>query len=304
MYTLNRNALINLLIIKSNFMSWSILMNSILTVHSKCRVGFYPRSNLKRFPVPDDKVDWSTEYKQYNPPNYTFPGLHGKPYADPEIGDPNFEPLWNSIDGNISRVSYNGPYQIVNGFPLNPLGRTGICGRGVLGRWGPNHAADPIISRWKRLDNGNMAVGVNNKPILQFIAIKRGDTGEWAIPGGMVDPGEKVSETAIREFKEEALNSLSLTDKIQWEKEIDEFFSEGEVIYQGYVDDCRNTDNSWIETIAYNFHDESGLTVGLLKLHAGDDAVGVRWVDITPDLKLYASHTEIVNSVLKLRIKN
>lgn len=60
-------------------------------------------------------------------------------------------------------MSYNGPYQIVNGFPLNPLGRTGICGRGVLGRWGPNHAADPIISRWKRLDNGNMAVGVNNK---------------------------------------------------------------------------------------------------------------------------------------------
>lgn len=55
-----------------------------------------------------------------------------------------------------------------------------------------------------------------------------------------------------------------------------------------------------METVAYNFHDESGSTVEALKLRAGDDAVGVRWVDITSDLKLYASHEDIVNSVLKL----
>lgn len=29
----------------------------------------------------------------------------------------------------------------------NPVGRTGISGRGCLGRWGPNHAADPIVTR-------------------------------------------------------------------------------------------------------------------------------------------------------------
>ena len=29
----------------------------------------------------------------------------------------------------------------------NPIGRTGMIGRGLLGRWGPNHAADPIVSR-------------------------------------------------------------------------------------------------------------------------------------------------------------
>lgn len=29
----------------------------------------------------------------------------------------------------------------------NPLGRTGCKGRGTLGRWGPNHAADPIVTR-------------------------------------------------------------------------------------------------------------------------------------------------------------
>jgi len=40
-------------------------------------------------------------------------------------------------------------------------------------------------------------------------------------------------------------------------------------IYRGYVDDPRNTDNSWMETIAYNFHDEEGTSVGQFHLHAG-----------------------------------
>lgn len=29
-------------------------------------------------------------------------------------------------------------------------------------------------------------------------------------------------------------------------------------VYKGYVDDPRNTDNSWMETVAVNFHDETG----------------------------------------------
>ena len=32
-------------------------------------------------------------------------------------------------------------------FCRNPIGRTGMTGRGLLGRWGPNHAADPIVTR-------------------------------------------------------------------------------------------------------------------------------------------------------------
>lgn len=45
-----------------------------------------------------------------------------------------------------------------------------------------------------------------------MIAIERKDTNVWAIPGGMVDPGEKISATLKREFMEEALNSLSATE--------------------------------------------------------------------------------------------
>lgn len=30
-------------------------------------------------------------------------------------------------------------------------------------------------------------------------------------------------------------------------------------VFKGYVDDPRNTDNAWMETVAVNFHDESGI---------------------------------------------
>ena len=40
-------------------------------------------------------------------------------------------------------------------------------------------------------------------------------------------------------------------------------------VYRGYVDDPRNTDNSWMETVAVNFHDDTGEQVGRLQLHAG-----------------------------------
>ena len=29
------------------------------------------------------------------------------------------------------------------------MGRTGMTGRGLLGRFGPNHAADPIVTRYE-----------------------------------------------------------------------------------------------------------------------------------------------------------
>ena len=33
-----------------------------------------------------------------------------------------------------------------------------MCGRGCLGRWGPNHAADPIVTRsvCRRIRHGNL----------------------------------------------------------------------------------------------------------------------------------------------------
>jgi ADP-ribose pyrophosphatase len=47
---------------------------------------------------------------------------------------------WNEIDNKIDRRSHHGKNVIENGYPKNPVGRTGLSKRGLLGKWGPNHA--------------------------------------------------------------------------------------------------------------------------------------------------------------------
>jgi ADP-ribose pyrophosphatase len=55
----------------------------------------------------------------------------------------------------------------------------------VLGRWGPNHAADPIVTRWKRDNAAGQIVrdAETGRGILEFVSIERKDNGGWAIPG-------------------------------------------------------------------------------------------------------------------------
>lgn len=52
------------------------------------------------------------------------------------------------------------------------MGRTGMIGRGCLGRWGPNHAADPVVTRWQR-DAAGRIVHIDRLPVLEFVAILR-----------------------------------------------------------------------------------------------------------------------------------
>lgn len=58
-----------------------------MSIHIKCRSPIYPRSTVKRFPVPDEKVPWSIPYAEYEPHSYTASSIHGQPWADPEIGN-------------------------------------------------------------------------------------------------------------------------------------------------------------------------------------------------------------------------
>ena len=48
----------------------------------------------------------------------------------------------------LDRRSYEGKYDVVDGLPINPHGRTGLAGRGKLWYWGPNHAGDPVVTRY------------------------------------------------------------------------------------------------------------------------------------------------------------
>uniref|UniRef100_A0A914GY43 Nudix hydrolase domain-containing protein n=1 Tax=Globodera rostochiensis TaxID=31243 RepID=A0A914GY43_GLORO len=244
-------------------------------LHVKCRdtTGPYFRSSIRRLPVDEGHVPWIVPFTGYSPSDYTADSVHGKPWADPS--DPS-TCKFNAIDGGVDRTSYHGNYKLsADGRPLNPFGRTGLRGRGLFGRWGPNHAADAIVSR--RLTNGQ----------LQFVAIERHDTGELALPGGMLNIGEQPLEAAVREFCEETLGNRPVA-------KLAGFWGTGRTVYRGYVDDHRNTDNAWGETMAVNFHDTEGL-LDDVQLVGGDDAKSARWVGIGQNLKLYASHEYLVN---------
>jgi len=202
-------------------------------------------------------------------------------WADPELNDMPLSEL-------EERLTYNGSVFLVNGRPQNPVGRTGMTGRGLLGKWGPNHAADAIVTRSSPED----------RSVLQMVAIQRKDTGQWAIPGGMVDPGESVPAAMKREFLEEAGNLKQGPDEAARHKQmVDDMFQHGREIYRGYVDDPRNTDNAWMESSFVHFHCSEALG-NSVPLEAGDDAQSVQWLDIDEKnesfANLYASHKEMV----------
>eukprot|EP00486_Rosalina_sp_Unknown_P003094 CAMPEP_0201573196 /NCGR_PEP_ID=MMETSP0190_2-20130828/16916_1 /ASSEMBLY_ACC=CAM_ASM_000263 /TAXON_ID=37353 /ORGANISM="Rosalina sp." /LENGTH=286 /DNA_ID=CAMNT_0047999867 /DNA_START=114 /DNA_END=971 /DNA_ORIENTATION=+ len=262
-------------------------------IHTKARSSPYTNTTKERFMVSDDKVRWDCEYIDYKPPYYTHPGVINHKSPDPSLekiksDSSSIKFKFNELDGKYDRRSHITKYNLDKNnynLPLNPIGRTGLMGRGWLWRWGPNHAADPIVTRWQRKDNDPkndiICDNKSGKPILEFVAIERTDGGGWAIPGGMVDAGEQVSRTLKREFGEEAMDTYGIKDENEKKKvkaQLDEFFkNDGKEIYKGYCDDPRNTDNAWMETVAVNFHDTNGDVVGMFNLKAGDDAAKVKW---------------------------
>ncbi|KFM81109.1 ADP-ribose pyrophosphatase, mitochondrial, partial [Stegodyphus mimosarum] len=274
-------------------------------MNSICRISTcYP---VLRLLLSDEKVPWHVSFPDYSPPNYSAPHLLKSSWADPDINDENFQPKWNQEDGGIDRRSFDQnkqiKYDVVNGYPLNPRGRTGLSGRGRLGRWGPNHAVDAVVTRWKRVSSDSSIVkSKSGLPILQFIAIQRKDCGEWAIPGGFKDPNEASSTAVLRELLEEAINFEKLSEEAK--KAITDFFKTGKQVYKGYVDDPRNTDNAWIETTAYNFHDETGKSTENIVLDARDDAADAKWIDIVEDMKIYPTHNDIIRSVFEMHLKS
>jgi ADP-ribose pyrophosphatase len=179
----------------------------------------------KRSEVPDDRVPWSTPWDNYNPIEWTDEYVLTKGIEQGWADLPDAIPLRDEL---IRRKTFCGPTPDVLcpleelpdafdefGRPRNPRGRTGMRGRGLLGKWGPNHAADPIVTRLHPSTRK-----------LQVVAIQRKDTGAWALPGGMVDAGEVVSQTVRREFTEEAGNLESESSRAKQELLLDKIFCE------------------------------------------------------------------------------
>ena len=60
------------------------------------------------------------------------------------------------------------------------MGRTGVCGRGALIRWGPNKSIMAVITRWKR--HGDQFVTVEGHRILEAMVFRDEITNDWKLP--------------------------------------------------------------------------------------------------------------------------
>ena len=238
-----------------------------------------PASYPARAAIGDNAYDWDDP--DYKPTAFTeeFILNHPKPTWADHQHVPFLETLGRKTinrKGEIVNLSTSKQYDFRACRFLNPRGKTGITGRGLLGRWGPNWAADVIIT--KEL-GGKLWVLLCEK------MIGDGDS-VLCFPAGMVEPGDRVPETLRRELCEEAVDDNSA---------VDELFDKCCIgcVYAGWVDDWRNTDNAWMVTQAYHFHATVEIASKLtLAVKDTQEIKKSAWYDVTTIDKMYASHKD------------
>uniref|UniRef100_A0A8C5VCC6 Transient receptor potential cation channel subfamily M member 2 n=1 Tax=Microcebus murinus TaxID=30608 RepID=A0A8C5VCC6_MICMU len=213
---------------------------------------------VTRFPVPNEKVPWETEFPIYKPPFYSAER------KDAAATDPVGE---------------------------NPMGRTGLRGRGSLSYFGPNHALHPVVTRWRRNEDGAIC-RKSIKKMLEVLVVKVPHSELWALPGGSPEPGETLPRKLKQILQQESWPSFENLLKHSTE------------VYKGYMDDPRNTDNAWIETVAVSIHfqDQNDLELKRLNsnLHPHDRGVSIRWQVVDKRIPLYANHKTLLQKVAAL----
>ena len=112
-----------------------------------------------RFQVQDQHVPWNYELADYQPPNVSSRLVSniredskesGSVRTSTELAEASLGFNKSAKEKGSSQYTYEAPIKMdpASHLPLNPRGRTGLRGRGDLTFYGPNHRAEPIVTRY------------------------------------------------------------------------------------------------------------------------------------------------------------
>ncbi|XP_066542040.1 transient receptor potential cation channel subfamily M member 2-like [Hoplias malabaricus] len=209
-----------------------------------------------------------------------YPGSTVKRFPVPEEEVPwevNF-PLYNPPVYNQQKMSESESSVLDN--YRNPGGRTGIKGRGSLKSLGPNHTLDTVITRFE----GHM---------LKYLTVWEETAQCWTFPGGPAHPGELLP------LRLETTLGKKLFQKIKAEVESGTGVKE---VFRGYVDDSRNTDNAWVETIVITVH------LDWKSLLRGDgcemSSPELQWQEVSSRTAVYPYQQEALRTIAQLHHTN
>ncbi|CAH8536213.1 unnamed protein product [Schistosoma rodhaini] len=274
--------------------------------------------NFEKYPgmrmnVPPERMAWTVEYPDYFAYDaceeiLLFPSEESHDGVNENLRTINF----NQYDAKakLRRQSLLGRYRLdsTTGAPLNPMGRTGLLGKGLLPRWGPNHSFVLCITRWTRDTRTGAQIIRSNRGVLQYLALERNK--RLCMPWYLTDHTSKC------DFDECVLKIISslITRRghaMLPEKRVDRLLkriekAEVTQIFKGYLDDQLNADSAWMETVVINLHESESkgaqLPDDILKLlNEPNTEEQSKWIEVSHSSNLRTSHNYILKNVAELR---
>lgn len=209
---------------------------------------------VARCRVEDERVSWDVPWSQYAPREYMG---HGQFENTLDADDTDA----TQIEDMDTRFSFEGDVMVdpLSNRPRNPRGRTGLVGRGDFCRWGPNHRIDIVITKPQDIEtNAGVEVayiklaGSNRQAIFGSQYQDSTDMGDrWeAAKACLLSKAFGLHKDLISTTSEQQrYENVQALMNSQWQDANDH-----PIVYQGYVDDPRNTDNAWSETCAFHIH--------------------------------------------------
>uniref|UniRef100_A0A5S6QK53 ADP-ribose pyrophosphatase, mitochondrial n=1 Tax=Trichuris muris TaxID=70415 RepID=A0A5S6QK53_TRIMR len=186
--------------------------------------------------------NWTTDFPGYSPTPWNAPCLAKS--CDPQI---------QSIPKNeFNKRSSNMPvdrkrvrccctdhyYTVKDGYPLNPSGRTGLSGRGLFPRWGPNHYVKLLFVKQEKV----------GKEVEQFLLSLNGTENlDNAYFEGFVDkPKQEFFPVDLREaIRHDLLTHFKDEEKVA--KIMKKAFKRSVRVMGGSLPSHMNTDHAWVE---------------------------------------------------------